>query len=417
MRYRFATGPPATSYYKAGRSIAEIFYKEQGVRLEVLSEFAYLERDTLTLDSMTNCKLLSEGRIEFAIAQNDVSVENSSAAKGELADSGIRSVLPLYSEIFFIIYRDHLQPKSLRDLIVGRKVGMGPKDSGTARLARILFKEFGIEPSEYTPQYGVFEDNKLSDSIDVRCLVTGFNNYRIEELLSNHGKLFNLGDYQLANKGSAVDGFCLKYPLASPYIIPKNTYGNLPQKPILTAAIDAVLLTRKDMKDEVVYNLVKAILENKQLIAVDLDTKLLSQITERFDPLKLRFPLHPGAKQYLERNKPSFLERYSELLGFVFSILIAFLGGVKAFARWNKKRKKNRIDVYYKAMMNIQKQIENYRTKHECKTAIEKLKNLREKAFEELIAEKLSADESFRIFITYLKDTQSEIQNRMDELE
>lgn len=416
LSYRFAAGSPATSYFKTSKSIAEIVQKETGVSLDILSKFVNKKGDILTLNSMTNCKLLLEGQVDFAIAQNDVSLDSPLNTGENLTDSGIRSVLPLYSEIFFIICKKHFRAKSLKDLIVGRKVAIGPMKSGTARFAKILFQEFGIEPSEYIPQYVSFEDDAFSDSIDVRCLVTGFNNPRIEKLLANNGKLFNLGDYHLANQGSSVDGFCLKYPLAKPYIIPKNTYGNMPQEPILTAAIDAVLLTRKDIKDEVVYNIVKAILENKQLITVDLNNKLLSQLTERFDPLKLRFPLHPGAKKYLERDKPSFLERYAESLGFIFSIIIALVGGVSTIMRWNRRRKKNRIDDYYHGVMNIQKQIENFQTVSECETASVKLKKLREKAFDELIAEKLRADESFRIFITLMHDIQSEIQKKIDGL-
>jgi TRAP transporter TAXI family solute receptor len=417
--YRFATGSPSTSYYVVGKNIAKIVYRRSGIKLEVLSAPMALGNEKLHLSSINNCRLLLHGKVDFAIAQNnDVPTEVPFGLEERKTYSGIRSLLPLYPEIFFIIYKDSLKPKSLRDLVAGRKVAMGPRDSGTAKITKIIFKEFGVDTTEYTPQYLPHENNILSDSVDISCLITGFDNPRIERSLQRNGRLFSLGSYELADRGSAVDGFCLKYPLAKPYVIPQNTFGNMmPQQPILTTAIDAVLLTREDIPDEVVYHVLKTILENTQTMAAEFNNRLLSQITERFDPLKLRMPLHPAARRYLERDQPSFLERYAETLGFIFSILLATLGGASTFAKWNRQRKKNRIDLYYAAIMKIQSQMEQDLTVEQCNAAIKELKKLRENAFHQLMAEKLSADESFRIFITFLNDTQAELHKRLDALE
>ncbi len=414
--YRLVASSSGTSYYNVGINIADIMSRANGKDIKVLSDSIDVKGKKLRLNAINNCYILSEGQADFALSQNDVSFIPHINLQRTFQYSNIRSVIPLYSEIFFIIYKEYLNPKSLRDLVVGRKVAVGPHGSGTERLTQNVFEEFGINPSEYQFQYVNFENNVLSDTIDISCLLTGFNNPRIEMSLKRGGKIFSLGNPNLEGKGSAADGFCLKYPLAKPYIIPTNIFTNLPQEPILTIAIDAVLLTREDVDAEVVYKFVETILNNKQFLVVDLNNRLLSQITEQFDPLKLRFPLHKGAKQYLERDKPSFLERYAESLGFIFSIFLAFIGGVTAFARWNRRRKKNRIDTYYKGIMNIQIQINDFNTEKECRNAIQELKLLRQNAFEHLIAEKLSADESFRIFITFVNDTQKELEQRIQAI-
>ena len=415
--YRLAAGPPKTSYNKVGSTIASVICREGKVNIEAIFEPITFEGKALPLNALNNCCLLSKNKVDFAISQNDVSLSPDMEEKG-VEFSMLRSVIPLYPEMLFIIYKPHLAPakNSLKELIRGKKIAMGPQNSGTARLTKILFKEFGILPNEYRQQYVTFEENVLSDTVDICCLVTGFDNDRVQKSLRLGGKIFSLGDPDLAGEGSAADGFCLKYPLAKPIVIPKNIYQNLPENPVLTVAIDAMLLTREDVADDVVYNVVETILNRKQTMVMDMDNKLLSQITEQFDPLKLRFPLHNGAKHYLERNKPKFYERYAELFGVLFSILIAFFGGIATLNKWRKLRKKNRIDSYYKGVMDIQIQVDDLKTEQDCQNAIQELKYLRQNAFEQLISEKLLADESFRIFITFLNDTQNEINSRMQEI-
>jgi TRAP-type uncharacterized transport system substrate-binding protein len=82
--------------------------------------------------------------------------------------------------------------------------------------------------------------------------------------MRQNGKLFSLGDINLINIASSVDGFCLNYPRARPFIIPKNSYNKKPDKPIVTIAIDAVLLTRANMNERHIYEMLEAIFNNVQ---------------------------------------------------------------------------------------------------------------------------------------------------------
>lgn len=410
--FNFATASEATSYYNVGKCIAEAAEQEAHIQLHILNQ----EEVDLQLNAINNMTLLTQRKADFVISQNDVKLDDAQNQRPELYENGIRSVLPLYPEIFFLVYRDRKTPRSIRELIVGQKVGFGPETSGTTRFAKNFFSEFGISETEYQPVYREFNENTFSDSVHIACLLTGFNNSRIQKLLAKGGEIFSFGDPNLAGEGSAIDGFCLNYPLARPYILPRRTYGNLPESPILTAAVDAVLFTHENVPTKVVYNLIKTVLEHKQHMATTSQNDLISQINEHFVRSSLRFPLHAGAKQYLDRNEPSFLERYAESAGFLFSLMLAGIGGISTFRRWRKHRKKNRIDLYYQNVLDIEKQIPNCKTTIDCSIAIQNLKSMRETAFQMLIKEKLTADESFRIFITLLNDTIREIEKRGDEL-
>ncbi|KAA3619659.1 MAG: hypothetical protein DWQ05_02745 [Calditrichaeota bacterium] len=410
--YQFATGPKTTSYYNIGEVIAEAVEKENGIHLKIMS------RDSANseLNAVRNLQLLNERQADFIITQNDVALKSENEAGESLIENGIRSILPLYPQVFMIIHNKSLQPTSLADLIVGRKIGLGPETSGTTKFARAFFNEFGIDNSMYTARFRSFEKNILSDSIDVVCLLTGFNNNRIKNLLKNGGVIFSFGDPELAGSGSAMDGFCLNYPLARPYVLPRHTYEKLPPKPVLTVAVDAVLLTHSGIDDDVVYKIIKTIIEYKQHMASSHDNELISQFSEQFLASNLRFPLHPGAKQYLERNKPTFIERWAETITLIFSVLIALIGAGSTLFTWRRQRRKNRIDKYYERVLRTEKQIPHFDTHQKCTIAIDDLKSLREEAFRQLIKEKLMANESFRIFIQLLNDTIDEIRRRQSEL-
>lgn len=119
---------------------------------------------------------------------------------------------------------------------------------------------------------------------------------------------------------------------------------------------------------------------------------------------------------YLERNEPSFFERYAEMIGVFFSIFIVLAGGIPSLVRWNKHRKKDRIDKYYIRLLEIEKNVENFKTTDECERYLKEITELRRNAFKQLINEKLIADESFRIFINLAESTIELLNNKMISL-
>jgi len=67
-------------------------------------------------------------------------------------------------------------------------------------------------------------------------------------------------------------------------------------------------------------------------------------------------------------------------------------------------RRKNRIDRYYAAAIEIRDSVDDEASSSERGQAIIKIRELQNRAFDQLVDEKLGADESFRIFITLSND-------------
>ena len=183
----------------------------------------------------------------------------------------------------------------------------------------------------------------------------------------------------------------MNYPRTEPFIVPRNFFGQKPEIPIYTVLLYELLVTHEDADKTLVYDLVKDIYEGKHFLSQS--EKLFTHISEDFDQESLNFPLHDSTSDYLQRDQPSFLERYAEAIGVIFSVLVVLLGGITSI----RKIRKERIDKYYKKVMLCD--------------SLEELEQLSNDAVEQLQNEKLTADESFTIFLSLVEKRRQEIEN------
>jgi len=86
------------------------------------------------------------------------------------------------------------------------------------------------------------------------------------------------------------------------------------------------------------------------------------------------------------------------------TVFVALFSAIFAGVRIYHMRRKNRIDAFYTDVIAIRNTVGDQATDHERAEASKKIKALQNKAFEMLVDEKLSADESFRIFISLSSD-------------
>ncbi|MCF6240095.1 MAG: ABC transporter substrate-binding protein [Bacteroidales bacterium] len=397
--YKIAISDASTSLHHVGLPLVKLLEKEMNVQFDIV--------DT-TSGSVEHIRLLSEGKVDFAIAL-------TTAGNEELKNTNyynIRTVSPLYNQILFIIYNDSLKPENLKDLICGRKIGLGVEKGGTAQFTQKILSEFGIDTSDYISVYTKNSNNVCSDKIDVSCSFTSFNNPRIIKMLNKKDlRLFSLGNVDYAYRGSSVDGICKKLWTAKPLIIPKNTYYSKPQKPVLTVSVFTSLLCNKNISADFIQQLTEILIQkNSNLIR---ENPVINQISEKNLQKIHYYPLHEGVHLFLDRYQPSFLERYAESIALFLSIAIILSGIISSYRKWNKQRKKDRIDVYYEEVLRIDEINKNTRDTNVLKENLEKLYNIRNKAFENLIKEKLSADESFRIFTSLTAEAIQRINKKL----
>ena len=69
--------------------------------------------------------------------------------------------------------------------------------------------------------------------------------------------LWSMGSPKDIGSGSTVDAAVLLNPNFRPFVIPIGTYGDLTKEPIVTVAVDKILVARRDLDSAVVYELNK----------------------------------------------------------------------------------------------------------------------------------------------------------------
>jgi len=382
---------PFTLIYSADEPIGEI-----SKTIERVLEANYNVDIILSIGegSVSNIDSVAEGKVDFTITENNVPFKEN-----------VNSILVFYPQILHIFHTNTYDPQSFQELVYDRKIFMNTPGSGSYRFMLELFDFFNIDTTRVEITYNPF------DSYDI---IAGFNDILSDNALLGleSFRLFSFDDIENYDNGSIVEGISLKYPKVKPYIIPAETYGTLTQNPILTVSADAVLVCRANIRDTYINDMIKTIFHEKQEFE-EISPLIYAGLDEGFDRSRLSFPLHNGARTYLDRDEPGFFERYAELVGVLFSIIVAIVSALISLSRWQKQKKKDRVDVFYKVLMDIKNELPNVKTVHDGALKIKEIHTSQNKAFEMLINEELEANESFRIFMELSKETVDEVKSRM----
>lgn len=321
---------------------------------------------------------------------------------------GITTVMPLYPTVLHIVYRKDRPADSAEILLRGATVNAGPPGSASRRLLAEILDSLELREDDVT-----FADSS-AELPDVSVLYLPVSPESIEGALQEAGvadeyRFLSLGAVGDVGTGSLVDRAVLVNPRLSPFVIPVGTYGDIPRKPVLTLAVDKMLVATPGMDAAVIYDLIGEIRRLQPALAA---THPLSfrDLTREFDASSSTFVLHPGAQAFTQRDEPTFYERYSGVAEVLVTLVIGLISGGYAVIQIYNRRRKNRIDGFYRDVMAIRDSISEHSSAAERAAAVEQVRELQNEAFEMLMREKLAADESFRIFVTLSNDIVTQLK-------
>lgn len=348
--------------------------------------------------SFANLDSIADGVADIALIENFVPFRDD-----------VRTILTFYPKVLHIFYLDNggPEPQNFEELLYGKRVFIGEKGTGSHLFMEDMFEFFDLDQSKFTIANDVFSASTevligFTDIVELKNLATlkGFKLYSLDKL-DNYGK------------GSIVDAISLRFPQVHPFVIPETSYQDITDKPIVTVASEALLIVRAGLRESFAYDLTRTIFTEKQDF-INLSPLIYKGLDENFDRTQISFPLHEGARVFLDRDEPGFFERYAELVGVLFSIVIAIVSALISLSKWQTQKKKDRVDIFYRELMEMKNT--NFKTSAE---GIEKIKGIQQsqnKAFDMLINEELEANESFRIYMELSKETIHEIRGRVKVL-
>ncbi|KAA1189535.1 hypothetical protein F0M18_14355 [Pseudohalioglobus sediminis] len=327
-------------------------------------------------------------------------VENSAAFV-----PGVRAVLPAYESVLHIAIRNDYNPADYSKPLMGAQFYAANRSAAAASFIDVVTRRQELQPG----QFGVSREFD-ANSTDIIVYFGPINPEKTGWLPPGFS-LVSLDNQFNPQRDFYKEGIGYLVPNMKPKLIPAFTYelpGN--REPLLTVAVDTLLVTRKDVAERAIYELTRTFLEQKQRLTA-LAPHLFAGINESFDPLDLSFPLHEGARAYLEREEPGFLERYAELINLLVYIAFLMISAFLAFTRWREHRRKDRIDVFYDRVLAIRDGSAGV----DIAARLEALDALEREAFASLVAEKLAANESFRILTDLIAVARDEVRYRAND--
>ncbi|MFO1243016.1 MAG: TAXI family TRAP transporter solute-binding subunit [Rickettsiales bacterium] len=285
----FGTAGVTGVYYPVGGTICHFVNrksKEHGIRCAV----------ELTGGSIANLTSIREHDLDMGFAQSDWQY-NAYNGTGAFSDQGanpdLRSVFSLHSEAFTVVARADSGVHSFDDLR-GKIVNIGNPGSGMRGTMDEVMRAKGWNLGVFkaaTEYRAADQAAKLcKKEIDAFVFATGHPNGSIQEVANNcNSKLVNVD-------GPDIEKLFATYPYYSLATIPGGMYTNNPED-IKTFGVKATVVTSKDVDEELIYQVVKAVFENFD------DFKTTHPILANLDKKEmisngLTAPLHEGAKRY-----------------------------------------------------------------------------------------------------------------------
>ncbi len=368
--------------------MVELFDESSAVRLSIVDSSM---SDEAALDA------IAAGEADIALISNHLPFRDD-----------IATVMPLYPTVLHIARRrgladspdlaDRESLAALQDV----SVFAGPEGSASRYLFRRVAERIGL--NEDTVRFV----ESSTDNPDVIILFAPI----APDLVDGVGeyKLISMGTPEEMGSGGPIDAATLLNPTFMPFIIPEGVYGRLMSEPVVTIAVDKMLVTRRDLDPTAVYDLIDEIVRLRPALSAN-RPGLFSDLSGDFDTSRSAFVVHQGAQDYLRRTAPTIYERYSGVAEVFVTAFVALASALFAGVQLYQRKRKNRIDRYYAATIEIRKSLGSLSSEEERQEALARVRALQDEAFDLLVHEKLAADESFMIFVTLSNEVLHQLES------
>jgi len=247
--------------------------------------------------SVTNARKIGSGEAELALLQNDIAYYAYTGTEmfKENPIKNIRGIATLYPEVVQIVTLKDKGIETLYDL-KNKRIAVGAPGSGTAVAAMQILSMVGINESNADIRYLNFKEvaDALKDgTIDAGFIVAGVPTAAVSDIAA-------VRDVQIVEIPDEVyEKLSQHYKFYIQYTIPAGSYKGVDEE-VKSVAVLAMLATREDIPEDVIYEITKAIFENRdELVAAH---KRAEDITLETALDGMSIPLHPGAEKYYKEK-------------------------------------------------------------------------------------------------------------------
>ena len=278
-----ATSGTDESYYGYGKALASVWSANlKGVRVTAETAGA----------SVAGLRSLGANQVDMALAQSDIAdyaFNGNEMFQDKITN--LRAVAVLYPQLVQWV----VNPDAVRSVagMKGSQIAVGPAGSGSEANTHQILAADGIAYKDLTSALFLSSPEAVdafeSQQINGFCLTDGVPSPAVVDAANSIkiGLLPISGD--IAQKVTAT------YKDFSPATIPAGSYKGV-TTPVDTLAVQAILVVRQDLDDNLVYWLTRTLVEKQADLA---QANPLGKAFSKETAIKnLPIPLHPGAERY-----------------------------------------------------------------------------------------------------------------------
>jgi uncharacterized protein len=398
-----AAGSPNGESYQLSQAIAQVINtNRRNLRIKVIS----------TCGSAQNLALMEAGQVQLATTQADMP-----------AGAAARTIAVLYKDLFQLVVKKNSGLANLADL--AGHIITAQADSGEVRSLLAVAQHYSIRPLNLQSipcqppldnSFDAFEQNQADAVFRVRTLG---NQYVTQAIQNWQGQLVPIAQAQAMQ---------ISNPAFEYAQIPRGAYQGeppIPARDLPTVAVQRLLLASKKLSPKIVRQITQILDEHRRDIADQIPAEqaelrpLVANFSRPSTSSGTGIPLHRGALDYYDRNKPTFfsflLENGSTIVT-VGTPIVAFLLWLWNQFRERVQKRRDRAEEYIS--LAIQQMAEEATTEPAIRQQLLYAKQAElEKVFNQaasaLVTNNIS-QESFRTFNEAYKTTREVLERRME---
>ncbi|GAB2962192.1 TAXI family TRAP transporter solute-binding subunit [Nonomuraea fastidiosa] len=287
-RISIATGGTTGVYYVYGGGLA----KQLSAGIANTQATA-----SVTSASVENIKLLASGKAQIGFSQADTAADAVNGKDSFTAKQPIKALARIYDNYLHLVVSPGVNAATVADL-KGKRVSLGPANSGTQVVARRVLEAAGLDPDNdiSKQQLSINESVQAAKdgTIDAFFWVGGLPTAGITDLAVSKPDMKIMDTSDVLEKMRATYG--------EQYVgldIDLSTY-KLQGGTIKTVGIANMLLVPDSMNEQLAYDITKTLFEKKaELEKVHPEAKKLDPaLAQQVAPVEL----HPGAARYFREK-------------------------------------------------------------------------------------------------------------------
>jgi TRAP transporter TAXI family solute receptor len=250
------TAPIGGVFYTVGSAVCDVVNEAQGDRGWRVSAES-------TGGSMENIRLLSQGKLQFAMSNSSITYFAVRGEEGWEEKHATQSVMTLFPNIAQFVVPAESEIKSIADL-KGKRVYVGPEGAGFEYFVRPILAAHGLSMDDFDARYGSQQTavDLLGDgSVDAAMIGGGTPNPALSQIAQ--AAPVRLVPFDEAARTKLI----ADYPFFEDATILGGTYDGIDEDFAGLNVGSAHLVTDASVDEAMVYEFTKMVWENREKIA------------------------------------------------------------------------------------------------------------------------------------------------------